>query len=73
MITNKDLWITLNSNQRIEKISEALTQLKEIDTKDSKLKNNIGQGRLANVKKSLEEFVINAVGWESDNQLRRHF
>lgn len=73
MITTKDLWLTLNDKQRLEKISEALAQLKEIDTRGSKLKDNIGQGRLANVKKDLEAFVINATTWESDRQLQKHY
>jgi hypothetical protein len=73
MIVTKDIWLTLTPEKRIEQIAEALQQLKEIDTKNSKLKTKIDQGRLANVKKDLEHFVISAISWESDRQLQRHY
>ena len=72
MITTKDIWMTMTPDKKIEKVAEALAQLKEIDVPKSKLKTKIDQGRLANVKKDLEQFVINAVSWESDRQLQRH-
>ena len=71
MIT-KDIWWTLTPNKKLEKLSEALLQLKEIDAPKSKLKTKIDQGRLANVKKDLEQFVIDVVSWESEKQLHRH-
>lgn len=73
MILTKDLWRSCTPNQRIEKLAEALAQLKEIDTPKSKIKAKIDQGRLANVKKSLEEFIINSIMWESDHQLAKHY
>jgi len=73
MITTKDVWAIMTPDKKLEKLSEALAQLKEIDTPKSKLKTKIDQGRLASVKKDLEQFVINAVGWESDRQLTRHY
>lgn len=71
MIVTKDLWLTLTPAKRLEKIVEVLTQLKEIDTKNSQRRQD--QGRLANVKTDLEKFIINAISWESDRQLNRHY
>lgn len=73
MLVTKDVWYILTPEKRVEKISEVLFQLKEIDTPKSKLKIKHDQGRLANVKKDLEEFIINAISWESDRQLQRHY
>jgi len=73
MLLSKDLWLTLNEKQRLEKLSEALVQLKEIDTRNSELKTKPDHGRLGNVKKELEAFVIRAVSWETDRQLQRHY
>jgi hypothetical protein len=73
MIVTRDLWLSLTSEKRVETISEALTELKEIDTPKSKLKTKYDQGRLTNVKKDLETFVVNAVGWESERQLSRRY
>jgi hypothetical protein len=72
MIVTKDLWLTLTPKQRLEKLTEALSQLKEIGTKNSRLKVKVDQGRLANAKKDLEAFVINVVTWESDRQLQKY-
>ena len=73
MMITKDVWMTLTSEKKVSEVAEALVQLKEIDTKGSKLKARLDQGRLANVKKDLETFLIDAVGWESDRQLQRHY
>ena len=67
------MWLVLDAGKKIEKISEALMQLREIDSKDSKLKNKNDQGRLANIKKDLETFVINTIDWESALQLQKHY
>ena len=67
------MWLVLDAGKKIEKISEALMQLREIDSKDSKLKNKNDQGRLANIKKDLETFVINTIDWESSLQLQKHY
>ena len=72
MISSRDLWLTLTPKQRLEKLTEALTQLKEIGSKNSRLKIKADQGRLANAKKDLESFVINVVTWESDRQLQKY-
>lgn len=72
MIVTKDLWLTLTPKQKLEKLTEALSQLKEIGNKNSRLKVKVDQGRLANAKKDLEAFVINAVTWESDRQLQKY-
>ena len=73
MIVTKDIWLTLSAEKKVAEVAEALTQLKEIDTPNSKLKSKLDQGRLANVKKTLEKFLIDALGWESDRQLQRHY
>ena len=73
MITTKDVWLTLSSTKKAEKIGEALAQLIEIDTPKSKLKTKLDQGRLANAKKDLEDGLINAIAWESDRQLQKHY
>ena len=67
------MWLVLDAGKKIEKISEALMQLREIDSKDSKLKSKNDQGRLANIKKDLETFVINTIDWESSLQLQKHY
>jgi alpha-beta hydrolase superfamily lysophospholipase len=72
MITTKDIWLTLNSEQKFEKMREVLTQLKLIDEGKHPLHNLTKQGRLAAVKKDLEKFVINALSWESDRQTSRY-
>jgi hypothetical protein len=69
----KDGWLILAPDKRLEKLSEALEQLNEIDTPKSKLKTKLDQGRLANLKKDLEAFVINCIAWESDRQLMKHY
>jgi len=72
MIT-RDVWLVLNEQQKLDKLKEALTQLRDIDLPKSKLKGRIDQGRLANVKKSLEEFIIDeAVAWESEKLLQKY-
>ena len=73
MITTKDIWLTMSPDKKVAQMAEALEQLKEIDTPKSKLKVKIDQGRLANVKQDLEHFLINAISWESDRQLNRHY
>ena len=72
MIT-KDGWLILTPEKRIEKLSEALEQLNDIDTPKSKLKVKLDQGRLAHLKKDLETFIINCISWESDRQLMKHY
>lgn len=72
MILTKDIWLGLDKGKKVKEISEALTMLKEIDTKGSSIKSKLSQGRLANVKKSLEESVINAISWETERNLQRH-
>ena len=72
MIT-RDVWLSLQENKKVEKIAEALTELKDLKNKNCRLKKNMSQGRIANIKKDLESFVINAVDWESTRQLQRHY
>ena len=72
MMTSKELWITLTPAQRDKEMTEALTQLVDIESKQCKLKKKMDQGRLAQVKKTLEQFLIDALQWESDRQLQRH-
>ena len=72
MITTKDIWLTLNGEQKFEKIREALVQLQLIENNKHPLSNRYEQGRLAGVKKDLEKFVVNALAWESDRQTNRH-
>ena len=73
MIVTKDMWFSFTPEKRVEKLAEVLTELKEIDTPKSKLKTKFDQGRLASIKKTLEEFIINCISWESDRQLNRHY
>jgi hypothetical protein len=73
MILNKDSWLILNPEKKVEEVAKALTQLKEIDTPKSKLKTKLDQGRLVHVKSDLEQFLINAISWESEKQLHRHY
>lgn len=73
MIVTRDIWLAMSPDKRIEKLSEALEELYEIDKPKSKLKGKYDQGRLSNIKKTLEEFIVNCIRWESDRQLSKHY
>jgi len=72
MIATKDIWMALTSEEKLNKIQDALNQLDLIGTGRHQLSNKYEQGRLAAVKKDLEKFIINALSWESDRQTSRH-
>lgn len=64
MIT-RDVWLTLSKDVKKSKMVEALTQLHTIDNNSHPISGKNDQGRLANVKKDFETFVLNAAEWES--------
>ena len=72
-MATKELWLTMNPTQRQKEVEGALSQLVDIESKQCKIKKKMDQGRLAQVKKTLEQFLIDALQWESDRQLQRHY
>lgn len=71
MITTKDLWFTLTKDGKKAKLVECLQTLYDIDNRKHVLSGAYEQGRLANVKKDLETFLINTGEWESNKQLQQ--
>ena len=71
MIATKDIWMTLTADGKAREMEEALTQLHFIDTGRHPLSLRADQGRLAGVKKDLERFIVQALGWESDRPSHR--
>lgn len=71
MVTTKDVWFSLSKDDRKKKVVECLDQLHDIQNKKHPLSGKYDQGRLANVKKDLEAFLINTAEWESNKQLQQ--
>ncbi len=73
MTITKDIWMTLSSEDKKSKVTEALTQLYKITKNEHPLSNKLDQGRLANVKKDLETFVLNTADWEAKPVQHKQF
>lgn len=61
---SRDVWSSLSEDKKVEKISECLQELYNIDHGVSHIGTN-KDGQLCNLKRDLEQFVINAAAWES--------
>ena len=71
MHITKDVWQTLTQENKTNKVVEALEQIHAIEAGRHNLSNKNGQGRLSKVKKDLETFILDVVGWESNNLLQQ--
>lgn len=63
MIT-KEVWDGLTPEQKSNRLAEALTELCDIDDGKHALSGKPEQGRLTQIRKDLEEQVLQIVEWE---------
>ena len=70
-MTTKDVWHTLSEAEKKSEVVKTLTQLYTIEQGKHTLSGKRQQGRLANVKKDLEAFLINTAEWESSRQQQK--
>ena len=71
MNITKDIWQTLTPENKTNKVTEALEQIYAIESGRHNISNRREQGRLSKVKKDLELFILDVVGWESNNLLQQ--
>ena len=70
-MTTKDIWATLSKVDKQKQAEDTLTQLHTIQEGKHPLSGKYEQGRLAKVKKDLEDFLLSTAQWESDKQLQQ--
>jgi len=61
---SKEVWKSLNKVDKRLRVVDCLNQLFAIETNTHELSNKPEQGRLCNVKKDLEQFLVNVADWE---------
>ena len=64
MIT-KEIWDNLTEAQQHTRLVDALSELYKIDHRKHELSGELGQGRLAFVKKDLEALVLKFIEWKN--------
>lgn len=65
MLVDKETWASLSKKEKKQKISDCLIELHKIDLKDHPLYGTPKQGKLVTIRKSLEEFILNTLEWET--------
>jgi len=60
----KDIWASLSKQRKKEEIERCLQQLVDIESGKHNLSGTKEQGRLAQVKKDLERFILQTLEWE---------
>lgn len=61
---DKEIWDSLAPPKQLEQLSEALTQLHDIERGTHALSGKPEQGRLTTIRKELELFVLQVIEWE---------